>query len=289
MTSSRSSRIDQVVDKLSALSLDVEVLASLEEAAAAVATEEVSTSRRKKQALLDKLLAGADDMSGLLKDGAERHSLTREAMQRRLAADAHERMLLEAASLTGADRNHGVVISIPVPMQFARRFPDPVVYNHGHPPHLTALYVANEMSMGDASHVLHMVRKVGRTLAPFRVFGDVNAGLKDFGDTDKGEKALWIPARADPRGELGRMHRALRSALEREGFEIESHNDYTPHITWSYVPNTISEEERRRTEARAADRFPDGFWFDVRHLQMSMPDGRVKAIALSPLPRKSIY
>jgi len=254
MAGKLTSRMDGVVEQLSELPLPPRVMANLEEAAELVA------------------------------------STDRVAEQRRLADLAVERMKLEAASITGADRDRGVVLSIPIPRQFASRWPDPATYNHGHEPHLTVLYVSPEMTPGEASTVLHLVRKVARTIPPFRLFVDAQAGLHDFGpNEEKGEKALWLPARSDPRGEIERLHRMLRQTLEREGVDVQAHKDFTPHVTWAYVPNDFEDENRRRMEAHVSDRFQRGIWFDVRHLSMSMPTGGVKAIALSPLPRSSVY
>lgn len=254
MAGKLTSRMDGLVEQLSGLTLPPRVMAKLEEAADLVATTD------------------------------------RVAEQGRLAALAAERMKLEAASITGADRNHGVVLSVPIPRQYATRWPDPVTNNHGHEPHLTVLYISPEMTPGEASGVLHLVRKVARTFSPFRLFVDAQAGLQDFGpNEEKGEKALWMPARSDPRGEVERLHRMLRQTLEREGIDVQAHKDFTPHVTWAYVPNDISEDEQRRMEAHVSDRFQRGIWFDVRHLLMSMPGGRAKAIALSPVPRSSVY
>jgi len=253
MVNKITSRMDKVVEQLEGLSLSPRVMAPLEEAA--------------------DLVAASD----------------RAAVQDELADMAAERMKLEAGAVTGTDRNNGVVLTIPIPQPHASRCPDPATHNRGHEPHLTALYVAPEMTAGEASGVLHLVRKIARTVPPFRLFVDAQSGLQSFGDTDDGEKALWLPARSEPRGELERLHRMLRQGLEREGVDIQAHDDFTPHVTWAYVPNDVPDEARRRMDAHVSDRFQQGIWFDVRHLNLSMPNGGVKAIALSPVPRSSMY
>ena len=255
MSKNLSARMDGLVSELEALPLPHGVVSALEAAADAVA--ECKPCPVKVQA--------------------------------RLSAMASERMDIEAASVLGADRNHGVTLSIAIPSQYAAKFPDPEMFNHGHDPHMTILYVSSEMTMGQASEVLHLSRQVARTIPPFRVFVDAQGGLQTFGDGDNGEKALWLSARSDPRGEEARLHRTLRMILEREGVKVSAHKDFTPHITWAYVENDVSDEAVRRMDNHASDRFPGGFWFDVRHLIMSMPDGSTKAIALSPMPRGSVY
>ena len=76
-------------------------------------------------------------------------------------------------------------------------------------------------------------------------------------------------------------------ALEQEGIDVSAHDSFKPHVTWSYVPNDQPEPERNRMNAAVADRFKDGFYFDVRQIVLSMPDGSSKVVALSPLPRKT--
>ena len=143
------------------------------------------------------------------------------------------------------------------------------------------------MTPGAASGVLHLVRGLARNFPPFRIFVDAQSGLQTFGDTDAGEKALWLPARSEPRGDLERLHRLIRQTLEREGIEIESaHPQFTPHVTWTYVPNDISEAEVRRLDGHVSDRFPQGFWFDARQIMLSLPTGSARAISLAPVARR---
>lgn len=191
-------------------------------------------------------------------------------------------------AVSAADRNSAVVLTIPIPDKYAKRFPDPVMANHGHAPHLTVLFIGNkEYTPGEMSQILSSVRAACKKLPPFRLYVDPNAGLHDFGpNEEKGEKALWLPARAEPRGEVERLHRVIRMALEREGIEVGAHDSFVPHVTWAYVPNDQGPDARRRMDAHVADRFQDGFYFDVRHVMLSMPDGSTKPLALSPLPRK---
>jgi 2'-5' RNA ligase len=182
--------------------------------------------------------------------------------------------------------NEGCCLVISVPPLYAAKFPDPEMHNRGYPPHLTVLYVASEMSDGDASTVLYLARQVAKKIPPFRVFMDAQGGLQTFGDGEDGEKAMWIAARSDPRGELERYHRMLRQTLEAEGIEVQAHPGFTPHVTWSYVPNDVSEDEVRRMDQHVSDRFPWGCWFDVRHIEVDMPDGSTKIAALSPVPKR---
>ena len=195
-------------------------------------------------------------------------------------------LIREAAVLMAAgDRNNACVITIPIPTNFAKKFPDGAMHNHGHEPHLTVLFVSPDVSPGTASKLLSLLRIALREFSPFRMQVDARTGLKDFGpNEEKGEKALWVPARSDPRGELERLNRVIKTALVRAGIEVEAHNDFVPHVTWAYVPNDISEKERQRQEALAASQLGD-FWFDVRHVVLSLPQGD-RPIMLKPILRR---
>lgn len=200
-------------------------------------------------------------------------------------------VLCEANStlVHGADKElGGVYLTIPIPEKYANRFPDPVVHNKGLEPHLTVLYVQPEMGPGEASKVLHLARAVLRTIAPFRLFVDAQSGLQSW-EGKTGEKALWLSARSEPRGEIEKLHRLLRSTLENEGVEIAAHKDFVPHVTWTYAPEDISDEEVRKMDNRISDRFSRGFWFDVKHVMLTLPNGTKRPIALNPMPRSSIY
>jgi 2'-5' RNA ligase len=205
-------------------------------------------------------------------------------------ASAVERGMFDKKAVQAAsDRDSAVVVTIPIPDKYAKRFPDPVTANHGRAPHMTLLYVGNkDYSAGEMSQILSTLRAACRKVPPFRLYVDPNSGLQDFGpNEEKGEKALWLPARAEPRGEVERLHRVLRMALEQEGIEIGAYDSFKPHVTWSYVPNDQPETDRHRMNAAVASAFQEGFYFDVRHIMLSMPDGSSKALALSPLPRKN--
>ena len=193
------------------------------------------------------------------------------------------------ASLSAAgNRDSAVVVTIPIPEKYAKRFPDAVTANHGHAPHMTLLFVGTkDYQPGEMSQILTTLRAACQKVPPFRLYVDPNAGLQDFGpNEEKGEKALWLPARAEPRGEAERLHRVMRMALEQEGIEVGAHDSFKPHVTWAYVPNDQPEQERNRMNAAVSDRFKEGFYFDVRHIMLSTPDGAPKVLALSPLPRK---
>ena len=208
-----------------------------------------------------------------------------------IVASTVSTVLAKAQKLISAakDRNSAVVVTIPMVDKYAKRFPDPVTANHGHDPHLTLLFIGNkEYPPGEMSQILSTIRGVARKMPPFRLYVDPNAGLQDFGPNEEtGEKALWLPARSEPRGELERLYRMTKMALEQEGIDVSAHDSFKPHVTWSYVPNDQPEPERNRMNAAVADRFKDGFYFDVRQIVLSMPDGSSKVVALSPLPRKT--
>jgi 2'-5' RNA ligase len=168
-----------------------------------------------------------------------------------------------------------------VPDNYAKRFPDPELYNHGHKPHVTLLFLGTEMSEGQESQVLSILRRACRSFAPFRVSADFNTGLKDFGPGDSGEKALWLAVKSDPRGEIERLHRHLRNALKAETFEVDHSKSFVPHVTWSYVPNDVDEKDRARMDTMVSDRFRDGFGWDVRSVVLSGPSGE-KPVMLNP-------
>lgn len=196
-------------------------------------------------------------------------------------------LIREAAALLSAsgDRNNACVITIPIPTNFAKRFPDPAFHNHGHQPHLTILFVSPTVSPGTASRMLSILRGTLKDFGPFRMQVDARTGLKDFGpNEEKGEKALWVPARSDPRGELERLNRMLKTALLRADIDVQAHSNFVPHVTWAYVPNDISEKERQRQEALAASQLGD-FWFDVRNVVVSLPQGE-RPIMLKPILRR---
>lgn len=195
---------------------------------------------------------------------------------------------IAAASIVKPDRNHAMVVSIPLPTHLAARFPG-TENNNGHEPHLTLCFVtAKHVSSGVLSEILATLRRVGKKIAPFRVGLSCAAGLQDFGKGGDGSKALWFPARDDPDGALVSLHKLIRQALLLEGLPCDHHNTFVPHVTWSYVPNDQSEVDRQRMSALAASRFNDvSTWFDVRHLMLSTPDGSSpKTIALTPHIRK---
>lgn len=326
-----SARLDNIVERLTACALPVDVRLALEDAAALVAAASRSkrnkvltelfwvgkngkdiTREGKKRAIQDlkdrgsvhetkggklKLTKkGVDDFAAISKKKAElvekgvrKHATfeEREAIQASFAERANK--LMAASNLPPAfNRNNALFLMIPIPDKYAKRFPDPVIANHGRRPHLTVLYVGNkEYSPGEISQIVNCVRAACKKVPPFRLYVDPNTGLRDFGPNEEtGEKALWLPARAEPRGEVERLHRIVRIELEREGIEVGAHDPFVPHVTWAYVPNDQGPDARRRMDAHVADRFQDGFYFDVRHVMLSMPDGRSKPLALSPLPRK---
>lgn len=188
-----------------------------------------------------------------------------------------------AAAILAGDRDDAAVVYIPLPKALAARFPDPVVHAHAHQPHVTVCFIkGGEMSGGEQSAVLQAVRRAARRVAPFEIVADPHGGLKDFGPGDSGEKALWIPVRSDPRGELERLHRVVRMALEEEGLPCEAHARFTGHVTWRYAPNSLSDDDRRREDALVSDRFPDGLGWDVRSVMMSLPRGE-RLVTLSPV------
>lgn len=181
------------------------------------------------------------------------------------------------------DRNQSCVVAIEVPSNFAQRFPDPVTFNHGHEPHMTVLFVkAGDMTREEESNILAIVRKACRRVRPFRLLLDPNCGLQDFGPGKDGEKALWLPGRSEPKGDVERLYRVLRTNLETEGVEIPAHNEFKPHVTWAYVANDITDGERARMSEVVSDRFRDGFAFDVVSVVLSFPSGE-RRVMLNPV------
>ena len=268
--------------------------------------EEFAAISKKKAELVEK---GVRRFAGVDLNDAKR--AIRASLQATLAIQAYERIAnpptapiyddvyfdgvvalddLDAAVVSAAgDRDSAVVVTIPIPDKYARRFPDPVTANHGYAPHLTLLFVGNkEYQPGELSTITSLLRAACRKVPPFRLYVDPNSGLQDFGpNEEQGEKALWLPARAEPRGEVERLYRMMRLVLEQEGVEVGAHDSFKPHVTWAYVPNDQAEQDRHRMNAAVADRFKDGFYFDVRHVMLTMPDGTTKTLALSPIPRKT--
>ncbi len=209
-----------------------------------------------------------------------------ENTQAELQASAFSRM-----EMTGRPGVEGgsVMLHIPIPKVYAQKFPAPE-HRKGHEPHITLLYVGKDIGDAATSTVLQMTRKVCDTLAPFRIFVDVNEGLQTFGKGDDGNQALWLGARSDPRGEIGLAHRKLRTYIEREGIEVKAHSSFSPHVTWRYVGNGASDEELKNYDTRMMSRFPGGgFWFDVNHVVLTMPNGTERTVSLSPIPRRSVY
>lgn len=193
------------------------------------------------------------------------------------------------APILGSDRNHGgLVVLIPIPEPFASAWPDPEAHNHGHRPHVTLCYVMkDDPTPGQLSDVLTTVRRVCHRFPPFRLRLDVNAGLKDFGDGKEGEKALWHSVLCEPRGEVERLHRALKIALEQEGIPVQSHSDFVPHVTWSYVSNWIPDAERASMDSVAGDRLRKGVAWTVNAVLVSTPGGD-KPVVLNPtVPMKN--
>jgi 2'-5' RNA ligase len=225
----------------------------------------------------------------LVDNGVRKHAAYDQAV-RAINIATQTKLAVEAAGTLGTPGPSSTIITIPLPKKYAARFPDPVVHNNGHEPHLTLLTIGStDYTEGELSEIIHRVRAAARTIPPFRVYVDPNSGLRDFGPSDHGEMALWLPARSEPRGELSRLHRMMRLSLEREGVSVQHKDGFTPHVTWAYVSNDIPEDTRRRLDGHVSDRFRDGFWFEVRDVVLSMPDGSTKHVALSPLPKKSVY
>lgn len=210
--------------------------------------------------------------------------IRREAEQEKLQASAFGRMEMFGRP----EEDPSVILYIPMPKVIAQKFPDNE-HRKGHDPHITLLYVG-KIGDADASTVLQVARKVCETMAPFRMFVDVNEGLQSFGDGNDGQQALWLSCRSDPRGEVGLAHRKLRTYIEREGIECKAHSGFTPHATWRYVENGASDEDIAKYDTKMMSRFPGGgFWFDVKHIMCTMPNGTVRSVALSPIPRRSVY
>lgn len=237
---------------------------------------------------LDALEGAAEALSP---ESAERHSAVDAVAEAQRTLNRVNQTLLSVRANEVSDKKvPSTIVTISLPPQYASRFPDPVVHNHGHEAHVTMLNVGDkDYSEGELSEILYRVRAAAKTIPPFRVYVDPNSGLRDFGPGENGEMALWLPARSEPRGELERLHRMLRLSLEREGVVVGHRDSFTPHVTWAYVSNDIPDDKRRRLDGHVADRFRQGFWFEVRHINLSMSDGSTKAVTLSPLPRKSIY
>ena len=225
----------------------------------------------------------------LVDNNVRRHAAVEQA-HRAINVATQAALAVQAAGKLGQPSAKKTIITIPLPAKYAGRFPDPAVHNHGFGPHLTMLTIGSkDYSEGELSEIVHRVRAAGKTIPPFRVYVDPNSGLRDFGPSDSGEMALWLPARSEPRGELERLHRMLRLSLEREGVTVDHKDSFTPHVTWAYVSNDIQEDTRRRLDGHVSDRFREGFWFDVRDVVLSLSNGSSKHIRLSPVPRKSIY
>jgi predicted GNAT family N-acyltransferase len=199
-------------------------------------------------------------------------------------ASLEEAAEMVALISAGGDRNKAVVVTIPIPMPFAARFP-----SGEHEPHITVCFVTkDDIDAGMYSQITAAVRRAARQVAPFRVFVDVGAGLKDFGDGPNGSKALWFEvlsadengAKNDP---LGRLFKAIRSALEAEGLPCEAHDTFKGHTTWVYVPNEQTIEERTAMSVFAASRFNDApLGFAVRQVVLSSPDGKKTLVTLNP-------
>lgn len=225
----------------------------------------------------------------LVEKGVRKHAACEQAARAANVA-TQTKFAVEAAGMLGSPDIASTTLSIPLPKKYASRFPDPVVHNKGHEPHITVLHIGKkDYTEAEMSEIIHRVRAAAKTIPPFRVYVDPNSGLRDFGPSASGEMALWLPARAEPRGEIGRLHRMMRLSLEREGVDVDHKDGFVPHATWAYVSNDIQEDTRRRLDGHVYDRFRDGFWFEVRDVVLSMADGTSKRFPLNPNPKKSIY
>ncbi len=176
------------------------------------------------------------------------------------------------ALLAAADRNHSLVVHIPLPKALAALFPD-AVHNHGHEPHATVCFVTKDPTDTIEANVLHTIRKAVQKIPPFTLQLDVGAGLQDFGEGNNGEKALWFSLNAEPNGMLSYLHRVIRQALEEEGLPCEAHDTFKGHVTWRYVPNDISLDDRNRIQQAAVSRVPAETSWNVRAVVVSTTRG----------------
>jgi len=268
-----------------------EVLTALEDDGLIKMTRHATSRYRLTEKGVEKFASISKKKKELVEKGVRRHaSVDEDPAQQATRALNRANQAIFATGAVSSQKHKTTWVGIPLPKKYASRFPDAAVHNHGDEPHITMLFVGDkDYSPGEQSEILYRVRAAAKTIPPFRVYVDPNTGLRDFGEGEAGEKALWLPARSEPRGELERLHRMLRLSLEREGVVVAHQDSFVPHVTWAYVSNEIPEDKRRRLDAHVADRFRDGFYFEVRSISLSMPDGSTKNIALSPLPKKTIY
>lgn len=189
---------------------------------------------------------------------------------------------VEVGKVTREEKGRPMVAVIPVPKHLAARFPNPEA-NKGLEPHITVAFIAAEgVSPGKADEILGAIRAACRSVKPFRVQLDTNSGLHDFGLGTTGYKALWFQVRQDPGFAVNDLHHALKSKLKLEGLPFDHQHSFSPHCTWQYVTNDQPEEERQRMSNLAANRFNDmSTWFDVRSIELSMPDGSSRLIPLA--------
>jgi len=261
-----AARMERLLASLSEVPLDPETAEAIE--AAALGVDAFQTSQRRQERFA-RLLPQVVSATTTLQQ--RRASKVREAIQARLAADAYAKM---SASAGG----NATVVTIAIPQKWADKFPDAERFNHGLAPHLTVLYIGSDLDAGKASTALHLLRHAAKDIAPFRVFVDTQSGLDVFGEKND---AYVFPAKSEPRPALGLLNSSLKAMLNREAaFDVTSKFEYSPHVTWAYVPDA-TEDQVRKMNQTVSDRFPGGFWFDVRHLFLSMPDGSQKIIPLA--------
>jgi hypothetical protein len=187
--------------------------------------------------------------------------------------------LIQAAQ----DRNHGTCLVAELPANLSARFPDAAQHNHGHKPHTTVCYVTSQdLAPGAQSEIYQVLRGAVRKCGRMTLVADLSRGLQSFGDTDSGEKALWFPVRSEPAPDaLGYLHRVCQVALEVNRLPYEGHPSFMGHMTWSYVPNTITAPEIDRMSAVAAALFPQGLRYEVTCLTLGQSDGTTKLLPLN--------
>lgn len=231
--------------------------------------EKAVASRARKRAVLDQIL-----------DRKSRFDPTNEAIQQYLAAASYEEALLRAraSGVVSAVAEDSAVLLIAIPQQYSALWPDVVTHNYGHAPHISCVYL-NNLTEGEASEALRIIRAVCRGIGPFRVFVDAQVGLQDFGPGEDGEKALWMPVRSEPARDLERMASMVETALKREGIDIAEYEKFVPHATWAFVPNDFPPGKKREWDSQISDKFAKGMWFDVRHVFFSM-GSTVKTVSL---------
>ena len=188
--------------------------------------------------------------------------------------------VLQAAVLLDAASGKSTLAMIPLPDHLAARFPA-----GEYRPHITLCYITSgDQTPGMTSQLMMAMRRAANAVRPFRIMADTNAGLQEFGDGDDGTKALWFGVLDRPEDALAKLHYAIKLSLLDEKLPCDdSHPKYTPHITWTYVPNDIAEKDRNRHDAVAASRFTDTpLAFAVNSFCLALPDGTVKPVLLNP-------